>query len=357
MVLALGCLLAQAGESQGSLENWGLQALGVERCVKMLEHPENELSAASDCVVDQVFSGLASVTLQYIDERGKMLFGEHFHLDHRLGLTSAGRLSADLDAVFPVNSFASASDNAATRAFFFQKGLTRWRDEHGVQHNDMRFGAVHRFALYDRVGAGVLGTSLFLQTNLERGHARMVSGLDYVDGWGQGSLSYYVPVTGWRPGRWGYEERALAGVEFEVDFDATRAIDVRAAVGHWESKDGTGEWVTRGRFSIGWQPHPWFALRGNWDILGADPDGLGIHAIVTIPFGGVGTPRPRWRGLGFGDSGHDEGLDPGKLWSSVGIAGRIEVAERETLADPKNASTDSGTLIGEVLSDQRPGQD
>ena len=329
-VLAFG-LPAQANEPQEVFDHWGAHTFGIESCAGVLERPGNELSTAVDCVSNQVFSGLLDVAFQFADKYGKSLFGEHFRLDRRLTFSaSGGGLSGELDAVIPLNSFTSVSGDRVTRALFFQNGLTRWRDEHGFQRNDARFGMVHRIAMSERPDAGgVFGTSVFFQENLERGHGRIVTGLDYSDGWGSGSLSYFMPVTDWRPGRFGYEERTLKGVEFKLRSDITRTIELEAAAGRWESKDGSGNWLTRGRLGIRWQPHPWFGLRGNWDDIGIADDSLGLYVAMTVPFGGGNRSLPRWVGLGRRDLGPTE-FDQGSLWNSVETVGRIEVAERRS---------------------------
>ena len=304
--------------------------------------------------MEEVFFKTSSLVLQLIDRHGKAYFGQHFQVDHRLSLSaSTGELSADLDVVIPLNSFASGTGDTMTRSFFVQKGLTRWRDGNGFQRNDVRLGVVHRFELNERADSGVFGASAFFQENLERGHARLITGLEYFGQWGKSSLSYYSPTTDWKPGRFGYEERALAGMEFDFDTDLTRTIDLNAAAGRWENKDGSGEWLNRGRLGIGWQPHPWFALQGSWDGIGTVDDAQGVYAVVTIPLGESEGSRVRWGGLGLG-GGDPEDPDPGAMWSPVSNVGRIEVAERETSPpDPENDSSDSEKMIPD-MSGQRP---
>ena len=329
-VLAFGCLSALGNDSTDEFDNWGMHTLGVQSCAGVLDGSEDGFATAADCVENQLLSKLLDVTFQEMENHGDALFGEHFHLDHRLSFSaSGGGISGNLDAVIPLNSFTSLSGEQVTRAVFLQNGFTRWRDAQGFQRNDMRFGLVHRMAMSDvHPDVGVLGTSVFFQENLERGHARIVTGLDYTDRWGTGSLSYFMPVTDWRAGRFGHEERALEGVEFELRTDVTTTIRLNAAAGHWERKDGSEGWTTRGRLGIGWQLHPWFGLQGSWKDIGTADDSLGLHAVVAIPFGGSEAQRPRWRGLGR--AGLDSGeFDPGAIWNSVNNVGQIEVAERK----------------------------
>ena len=352
LVLTVGSLSAQAEEPHGAPRDWGISMFGVENCVGALGNTGNELTAVSDCAIEQVFSSLADSALQFVEAHGKSQFGEHFHIDRRLGLTaSSGTLSADLDVVVPLTALSSVEDDAVTRSFFVQNGVTRWRDEHGFQRSDVRLGLVHRYALHDQPGEGVLGTSMFVQENLERGHTRVVTGLEYLDRWGQGALSYYMPVTEWRPGRYGYEERALEGVELGYGTDLTDTINLNAGAGRWESKDGTGAWVDQGRLGVGWQPHPWFEMRGGWDGIGTDDDSMALHASITMPLGGADWSSVRWEGFGRRDRSSPE-TDSGTIWRSADHVGEIKVAERETLAggDSDPDETASGTIITKSAS-------
>ena len=301
-----------------------------------------------------MFSSLAGATLQFVEQHGKSRFGEHFHIDRRLGLTvSSGTLSADLDVVMPLTALSSVEDDAVPRSFFVQNGVTRWRDEHGFPRSDVRLGVVRRYALYKQPDDGVLGTSIFLQQNLERGHARMVTSFEYLDRWGQGSLSYYMPVTDWREaGRYGYEERAIAGVELNYGTDLTNTINLNVAAGRWENKNSSGAWTDRGRLDIGWQPHPWFELRGGWDGIGTGDDSRAAHVSFTVPLGEADRSPVRWEGLGRRDPS-SAGFDVGTIWRSADLVGQIGVTEREVSA-PEVEVDGLGTFDDVNLSDQLP---
>ena len=155
LALTFGSLSAQAEEPQGAPSDWGISMFGVENCVGALQNTGNELTAVSDCAVEQVFSSLADSALQFVEQHGRARFGEHFHIDRRLGLTaSSGTLSADLDVVVPLTALSSVEDDAVTRSFFMQNGVTRWRDAHGFQRSDVRLGFVQRYALFEQPGDG-----------------------------------------------------------------------------------------------------------------------------------------------------------------------------------------------------------
>ena len=108
LVLAFGPFAAQADQLDqlhDVPEAWGIHLFGVEHCVGALEHVGNEFTPLSDCIADRMFSSLAGASLQFVEQRGKGWFGEHFQIDHRLGLTiSTGTLSADLDVVIPLTA-------------------------------------------------------------------------------------------------------------------------------------------------------------------------------------------------------------------------------------------------------------
>ena len=123
-MLACGCLSALADDSTGAFHNRGVHALGVQSCAGVLsEGSEDDFAIAADCLGSQWFSGLFDVTFKVMEEHGDALFGEHFHLDHRLDFSaSGGGIGGDLDVVIPLNSFTSMAGDGTARALFVQNG-------------------------------------------------------------------------------------------------------------------------------------------------------------------------------------------------------------------------------------------
>ncbi len=333
LALASVSLPGWAEEPQVKPSDWGISVFGAEKCMGALQNPVNDLSAVRDCAVEQLVYYVADSALQLVEQHGKANFGEHFHISRRLGLTaSTGTLSADLDAVFPLTAHSYTDAETPTRSLFLQNGVTRWQDAQGLQRSDVRLGIVHRLAFGgDKLVDGIFGSSLFVQENLERGHARMVAGLEYLDRWSQSSINYYLPVTGWRPGRYGYEERALEGVELSYVADLTSAISVSSGYGLWEYGPASDSWAGRGRIEVHWQPHSWFEFRSGWEGIGTSEDAMALHASLKIPLGGVRSNETslRWAGLGRRAQAFTTDSDDKRLWRAVDHMGEIEVGERQ----------------------------
>ena len=206
--------------------------------------------------------------------------------------------------------------------------MTRWVDSRGVVRNDFRLGLVRRLDLSgDEAAPGLLGVSAFVQQSLEFGHRRLVAGADYAGKWGRGSLSLFIPTTGWKAAGPGYEERALAGIELGSTLDLTTTLSVDAAIGQWEEEHGLGGWSTNGRVAVGWRPHPWLNFGAAWNGIGTLGDDTVVRVGISMPLGGSRT-RPRWEGLGLAAGGPGPSvLDP---WTPVENIGDIQVARRSS---------------------------
>ena len=320
-----------------------------------------EQGVSTDCLLNRTLGqALNDVVMgevtRYANERGRELFGERFRLTNRLSWSPGGSgISGDIDAVFPVSfaatqELAPGAERVETSALFFQWGVTRWTDGNGVPRDDLRYGVVRRFALSDTPHADVVGLSAMFQHNQERGHGRLVAGIDYSGTWGSGWLHHFMPTTGWRPGRSGFEERALAGMELGLRVKPTTTIALESAVTRWEDKDGSGRWKTGARVGLGWQPHPWLTFRTAWEKTGAGDDSASIGVVFSMPLGGDRRERPRWEGLGLTGGGSDPETDAPDLWRPIEHVGALQFGERSVrVPAPTPASTSTTCYAGQVL--------
>ena len=320
-----------------------------------------EQGVSTDCLLNRTLGqALNDVVMgevtRYANERGRELFGERFRLTNRLSWSPGGSgISGDIDAVFPVSfaatqELAPGAERVETSALFFQWGVTRWTDGNGVPRDDLRYGVVRRFALSDTPHADVVGLSAMFQHNAGRGHGRLVAGIDYSGTWGSGWLHHFMPTTGWRPGRSGFEERALAGMELGLRVKPTTTIALESAVTRWEDKDGSGRWKTGARVGLGWQPHPWLTFRTAWEKTGAGDDSASIGVVFSMPLGGDRRERPRWEGLGLTGGGSDPETDAPDLWRPIEHVGALQFGERSVrVPAPTPASTSTTCQAGQVL--------
>ena len=328
-VLPFSALPARADgfNTQSALNGPALSlSSGVQSCEPTLQ---DGLSQGSRCMAGWAVNHLLlDAATSFATTQGRALFGEHFRLVNTMSFsTSAGTLGGGLDVVLPLSSSTlSRAAPSETDAFFLQQGVTRWVDAHGLHRNDFRFGAVRRFDLTDEAAAsGILGVSAFVQQSREFQHTRLVAGSDYAGKWGRGSLNLFVPTTGWRSARTGYEERALAGIKLGLKLDLTTTLSMSTAIGQWEEEDGLGGWSTNGRMALGWRPHPWLDIAVAWNGVGTLGDDKAIRAAFSMPLGKTGK-SPRWEGLGLvGGRPEPSALDP---WTPVENVGVIHVTRR-----------------------------
>ena len=317
--LALGGAAAQAADAD-SIPPWVWE--GATGCGETFE---GGFSVGARCLADRLGSVVTDEAAHLVGEQGRAFFGENFRFVHRLSWSPFGEgVAGNLDAVVPLN-FATgrSAEGVQESALFLQQGLTRWRDGEGFRRNDARYGAAYRFALSDEPGADVLGFSTLLQENLERGHQRLATGLDYAGRWGSGWLQHFTPMTDWLPGRPGYEERPLGGTELGLRLDVTTTVSADAALARWED-DGAGRESLESRFGLGWRPHPWLGLRTGW-ASGLSGESVTARLGVNVPLGGAPKAAPRWEGLGALGVAADT---PADMWRPVENVERLRTVER-----------------------------
>ena len=342
--LALAAVLAPVlavpapSHAAGTLTEWAFDRAGS--CMTSLSGKDSaDWDAGSRCVGDRLGGLLVDAAARLATEQGRRVFGENFSLVHRMSWSPLGRgLAGELDAVVPLayRGRARPGDDDAPAlpgsALFLQQGMTRWTDGHGLRRNDVRLGGAWRFA----AGANVYGATALVQENLERGHQRFVLGTDYAGRWGQVSLQHYVPTTEWRPGREGYEERAVGGTELSLRLDLTTTLALDTALGRWE-RDDAGRSTVDGRLGLGWRPHPYLRMDAHTG-LGSGADGESYTFSLDVPFGG---PRKRTKWEGLGAFAMARAATAGDLWRPVENVGRIRTIER---AARQNAGGDGVTV-------------
>ncbi len=331
-------------EADQRARDQAFEGLGVELLAGLsaCEATINEgISPGARCLTDRAINDfLLGRATEFSAAQGRAMFGDKFRIVNRftyapssaeLGL--AGDVHGDLDIAVPLfsSSYSEGTGESADQgAFFLQHGMTRWTDASGSRRTDVRSGVVRRFNPSGRSGDNVVGVSALIQNSLEFGHGRVVTGIDYHGSRWRGSFNLFTPTTGWRLGRAGYEERALAGSELSLNVELTSTVILDAAYGRWESDDGSDSWRTRGRVGLGWRPHPWVNFGAVWN---EDPSGgsKAVRAAIVIPLGSTSKPA-RWQGLGiFGSRGSVTNVDP---WRPAELDGRILVAKREIAETP-----------------------
>ena len=299
-------------------------------CLTSATSGGGDLASGADCIGNRLGGLLLDETARVLADRGRAMFGENFRLAHRMAWAPFGNgLAGELDMVVPLGFTGTAradgeGDALYRSTFFFQQGVTRWRDRHGLQRNDLRLGTAFRFTLPHFAGENVVGASAFVQENIEWGHQRLVVGADYIGRWGRAALHHYTPVTSWRDGRSGYEERAVGGAELSLQLDLTTTLSFDTAVGRWE-RDDAGRSTIDGRLGLVWRPHPYLRFDAGTEVGSEEESGGSFLVSLNVPFGGTQKP-PKWEGLGaFGMAGESAGVD---MWRPVDTVGRIRTIER-----------------------------
>ena len=285
-------------------------------------------SAVTDCLTDSAMQIGADASFGWLNTKGKQRIGPGFAVTSRLryAMQADNKVLGDIDLVLPLGAAKTRADANPSRAFFLQQGLTRWTDARSEVRNDMRFGGVVRFAGGGKRG-GVYGLSAVAQENREFGHRRLVAGVDYIGAWGGGSLSWYRPITKWRLGRPGYEERALEGLDLALDLNLTTTLDLRATLGRWEQTADPDKVRTQASLNLDWRPHDYLSLGANLrDFGAAEGSETTWRAKLEIPLGGARKAKPQWRGFGLPAAGNAQ---PANIWRGLTHATRIEYAERK----------------------------
>ena len=306
---------------------WTDSILHASRCTAAVN---DSLREGSWCLLGNGVKLLLDESLRLADQHGKRTFGHHFQVARNLNYSTVSSrfgIEGDIDVVLPFAGAGPLAGSQRVSSFFLQQGVTRAWDASGsgIFRNDLRNGVVRRFRLSGESSGDIVGIWAFHLFNAERGHRVVVPGIDYTGRWGTGSFRYFVPVTGWRAGSRGYEERALEGLEVGMRIHVTTTLRLNAVGYRWRAEDGSERWDDGVRMGLDWRPHPWFRLGADYDGVGRSKGSTGFQVALDVPFGGP-SGSPPWEGLGVAVDG--SGPADEDLWRPVDEIGPIKVATR-----------------------------
>ena len=319
------------GQTESGNGFWSNYLMHASRCEAALN---DTLSEGTRCLFGNGLKLALEQGLRVADAYGKKRFGGHFQVAGDLryhGFSDKVGIEGDIDMVLPFTGGGTPVNRQGDSSFFLQQGITRSWDGSGsgLFRNDLRYGLVRRFRLTGTPDGDILGLSVFHLLNTEYGHRVLVPSVDYTGRWGTGSIRYFVPTTGWRPARPGYEERAIDGIEVGVRFDLTSTIRVKTVGYRWRAKDGSSQWDTGARMDFKWRPHPWFEFGVGYDGIGHNTGVTSLGVTFRMPFGRQ-SGKERWEGLGIVSSKSQ--VTTQDLWRPVENIGSIRVATRKSAA-------------------------
>ena len=301
----------------------------------------NNISSGSRCLLGHGLNLALKEGVRRANEYGKDTFGENFQLVGDLSYRDGAGLQADLDTVIPLASADFLSDSSAASSVFFQYGVTRWMDSERGLRNDFRYGLAHRFRTSEKPNSNVIGLSMFHVRNAEQGHELLVSSIDYGSHWGGGSLTHYLPRTGWLATDGGYLERATGGAELGLHLNLTSTIQMNLTGYRRQSQQELGGRSEGVQLALGWQPHKWFKFTASIDDKNNGERSHSIHALVSIPFESV-TGQQHWEGLGVSPKASSNSLYD--LWRPVENVGRIRTEKKQ------NSQTATATVNGVTVT-------
>ena len=333
LIVILGlAILPSVAHAEYRSNFWTDYMVHASRCQDAIN---DAIPEGTRCLLGNGLNLVLDEGLRFADAYGKRSFGHHFQVAGTLRyspVASRFGIEGDVDMVLPFSGAGIPVGGQGASSFFLQQGVTRSWDStgSGLFRNDLRQGVVRRFWLSRTAGADILGISAFHLFNIERGHRVVAPGIDYTGRWGTGSLRYFIPTTGWRPGSPGYEERALEGLELGVRVALTTTLRLNTVGYRWRAEDGSDAWNTGARIELDWRPHPWLRLGATRDGIGGGEDSTTFQVAVHVPFGGQ-SKRPPWEGLGVAAGGSEPSEND--LWRPVEDIGPIKVTKRKTASE------------------------
>ena len=249
-----------------------------------------------------------------------------------------GGILGELDLVIPLYGKRNAA-GADQYGFFLQPGLVSWEADNGDRRLDVNVGLAYRQRVRERIA---VGAAVFYDHNIDSDLKRIAAAADVVSPYTYLAVNYYEPLSGWRSSeRLGYEERALRGVDVNVEqalWDSHWILE--ASGGYWKGYDADnrqGEWQLAGSMGIRFYPL----------------DYLSVYADYAYHHEDVDTDRFA-AGIEFSYPGKHRSVSENEidLWRPVKREKRILYAERKKVVAPTLTLVTNPTAVtaGNMIS-------
>ena len=221
--------------------------------------------------------------------------------------------------------------------FFLQPGLVSWEADNGDRRLDVNVGLVYRQRIRERIA---VGAAVFYDHNIDSDLKRIGAAADWVSPYTYVAVNYYEPLSGWRTGeRLGYEERALRGVDINIEqalLDSGWVLE--ASGGYWKGYDADkrqGEWQPSGSVGVRYYPLDYLSVYADYAYHHKDVDTERFAAGVEFSYPG------KYRGVSENE------ID---LWRPVKREKRILYAERKTIPTLTLTTDPAGVTAGNTIS-------
>ena len=221
--------------------------------------------------------------------------------------------------------------------FFLQPGLVAWEADNGDRRLDVNVGLAYRQRIRERIA---VGAAVFYDHNIDSDLKRIGAAADWVSPYTYVAVNYYEPISGWRSGeRLGYEERALRGVDVNIEqalLDSGWVLE--ASGGYWKGYDTDkrqGEWQPAGSVGIRYYPLDYLSVYADYAYHHDHVDTERFAAGVEFSYPG------KYRGVSENE------ID---LWRPVKREKRILYAERKTIPTLTLTTDPAGVAAGNTIS-------
>ena len=229
-------------------------------------------------------------------KRGKVMFGNNFKFTNKVRFRAKNNeFLGDMDVLIPLKTVYQDAKTPRA-AFLWQGGMSKWNYRRTIARNDLRLGGIYRFAdVNDEYWyGGMLGVFGFLQQDVANQHSRLLFGADYTGKHGRASMSYYMPLSGWRQTA-DYQTRALGGGNINVRLNIARRLLLNLTASKWQKSSSSGGYTKSLKMSAKYQLRHWLAVEGNWRYRGNGKSKGKAQVNISIPLDPPKTRRSRSR--------------------------------------------------------------